>query len=89
MTTGPTTLTKCDRRLGWNTPTRTLVLDCTLDVDHPDPHLARWEHGFPNTPGYTMISWLEDDRRTFLGDFIECPSPGCVLPAGHPRGHAQ
>ena len=80
----------CDARLGWNNAaTVRMVVDCDLPAGHSDAHRGPWTHNYPNTDGVTVINWLEDDRRTFRGEFIECPDPGCVLPAGHPRGHAQ
>lgn len=33
----------------------------------------------------TRLSWADDDRRTFRGEFKPCTIPGCILPAGHPR----
>lgn len=39
-------------------------------------------------PGFTRVEWARDDRRSFHGPWPgPCPEAGCVLPAGHPRGH--
>lgn len=35
----------------------------------------------------TKITWLDTDRRNFTGDWLECPSEGCILPAGHRGNH--
>lgn len=36
----------------------------------------------------TRISWQDSDRRTFTGDWVECPVQPCVLPANHRGEHA-
>ncbi len=36
----------------------------------------------------TVITWYDDDRRTFYGDWLSCPDPGCVLPLYHHGDHA-
>jgi len=37
----------------------------------------------------TQIRWDNGHRRNFTGEWMECPQAGCVLPAGHPRRHAE
>lgn len=37
----------------------------------------------------TVISWDEQDRRNFRGEWADCPLfPGCILPASHRGKHA-
>ncbi len=43
------------------------------------------DYAYPGSA--TQLTWMDDDRRTFRGDYVECPERGCVLPAGHPRDH--
>lgn len=44
------------------------------------------DYAYPGS--VTKIDWAETDRRSFHGAWPGlCPEPGCVLPAGHPRGH--
>lgn len=79
----------CSARFGWKTETRVVLVDCALEADHEGDHRGRWQHNFPGTAGFTNLTWQEADRRTFRGDYIGCADRGCVLPAGHPRDHAQ
>lgn len=36
----------------------------------------------------TKITWADDDRRTFRGEWAPCEMSGCVLPAAHHGNHA-
>jgi hypothetical protein len=36
----------------------------------------------------SKLAWYESDRRTFRGDWMECPQTACILPAGHRGSHA-
>lgn len=62
------------------------IAECERDHDGHDEHEGRMV-GFP-----TLITWFEDDRRTFRGELTYCDrGPGgkpCVLPAGHRSGCA-
>lgn len=41
------------------------------------------------SPGsLTEIQWMDDDRRTFRGEFVECPED-CKLPANHRGDHVS
>lgn len=71
----------CDRRIKWGTES---MSDCEKPAGHDGEHVGPGLSEFP----YQRIHWQEDDRRTFTGEWVECPQQGCVLPAGHPRGHA-
>ncbi len=60
------------------------VIDCTLPAGHDANHVgALRDYAYPGS--ITQVTWLHSDRRTFSGPFIECPTRGCILPAGHPR----
>lgn len=64
-------------------------LACNCDHAHGDSehHATLRDYAYPGSA--TMITWFEDDRRNFRGDWVECVEPGCMLPGGHPRGHAS
>lgn len=88
----------CSARFGWKTDTgspvkgtatRVVLVACGLEDGHDGDHRGAWRHNYPGTAGTTNVTWQEVDRRTFRGDYIGCPDRGCVLPTGHPRGHAQ
>lgn len=59
---------------------------CERD-DHADmEHSAILrDYAFPGSE--TMLSWQEDDRRNFRGDWRKCPA-ACVLPIHHHGRHA-
>jgi hypothetical protein len=62
-----------------------------IACEKPLPHMTHQgtlnDYAFPGSS--TTVSWAEDDRRTFHGDWPgSCETPGCTLPAGHPRRHA-
>lgn len=44
------------------------------------------DYAYPGSE--TVLAWEPDDRRSFTGEWSPCSSAGCVLPGGHPRGHA-
>lgn len=44
------------------------------------------DYAYPGSE--TILTWQDDDRRNFTGDWIECPDHGCTLPAGHRGDHA-
>lgn len=54
------------------------LIDCTVEGEHASEHNGRLYA--------TQVTWLDGDRRDFTGEFIECPVPHCILPAGH-RGN--
>ena len=77
-------------RFGWGRPgLDPIVVDCENDVPGHNTHAGLWHHNYPNTPGVTTVIWIENDRRTFRGEWVECPHLGCILPAGHPRHHSD
>lgn len=63
-------------------------LECERDeIGHIDHEAVLRDFAYPGSE--TRFSWLEDDRRTFRGDWPgTCTPPECPLPAGHPRGCA-
>lgn len=63
------------------------VLTCELPAAHPGMHESTLrDYAYPGSE--TVVSWAEDDRRTFRGDWIECVQPNCILPANHRGNHA-
>lgn len=65
---------------------------CERDEDHGPLHRGPLrDYAFPGS--LTNVEWLEDDRRTFHGDWPGAcrraeQLAGCVLPTGH-RGRCQ
>jgi hypothetical protein len=60
---------------------------CERDDDHTEHRGTLRDYAWAGSA--TMLDWQDDDRRTFYGTWPgRCPEGGCVLPAGHPRGHA-
>lgn len=68
-------------------------LSCKLDDGHDGAHVAELrDYAYPGS--LTTVDWLEDDRRTFHGEWpgfcgqlsIFSDQP-CPLPQGHPRDH--
>ncbi len=69
---------KCVHRFAWGS----MRLDCVKsehegDPEHEGQYLA------------TRIMWLDDDRRDYTGEFVECPERRCILPGGHAGNHAR
>lgn len=56
-----------------------------LPDDHTHEAVLR-DYAYPGSR--TTITWYDEDRRTFTGDWIECPHRGCTLPANHRGDHA-
>lgn len=69
-------------------PAPSVELQCEHEMvpAHEMHHSTLRDYAHPGSA--TTLTWEESDRRTFRGDWIECPERGCVLPGGHPRGHA-
>lgn len=64
--------------------------DAEVRCEKPDaPHALHngplRDHAYPGS--VTQVEWMDDDRRSFTGDWPgACTrTPGCVLPATHPR----
>jgi len=52
--------------------------------DHPEHQGVLKDYAWPGST--TIITWLDDDRRTYRGEWRPCDNadaPGCILPAGH------
>lgn len=58
-------------------------LRCGLVGFHPQHESVLRDYAHPGSR--TTVSWMEDDRRTFHGEWPgACISrPGCPLPSGH------
>lgn len=57
------------------------IFDCRRTDEHD-------QHEATGLFEYQVISWRDGDRRQFVGEFVECSSPGCILPADHRGRHA-
>lgn len=78
-------MTLCDARI--RPFPNVVIVMCEQDADHSGAHSgALLDYAYPGSK--TVLSWMEDDRRTFRGDWSDCQSPGCILPAGHRGRHA-
>lgn len=75
----------CDARMRPFTDDTTV--DCEVDGDHAKHRGIVRDYAYPGSA--TAIEWMEDDRRTFRGDWVPCPHAGCILPALHRGNHAQ
>jgi hypothetical protein len=84
----------CDARFGWaiTRPEGVLLVDCAKPPAHFGSHSGPWNHNYPDTAGHTTITWEEDDRRTFRGEWARCAEDAanpfghpttCILPANH------
>ncbi len=64
------------------------IIDCEKEVGHADTHAGTLrDYAYPGSR--TTVVWMDEDRRTFTGEWIECPAlEGCVLPANHRGGCA-
>lgn len=72
----------CDARIRPMRPVNDIEMRCEADADHGGAHSSTLrDYAYPGSA--TVISWRDDDRRNFTGDFIECPLVGCILPANH------
>lgn len=74
----------CDARI--RPFTNATELRCEATGDHSQHHGVLRDYAYPGSE--TTISWADTDRRNFRGEWIECPSRGCMLPAGHRGDHA-
>ncbi len=64
-----------------------LELTCEHDDSRHDEHRsALRDYAYPGS--VTQLVWMETDRRTFRGDWADCPKDGCILPANHRGSHA-
>lgn len=69
-------------------PSVTLQCERESHLHEDDEHSAVLrDYAYPGSS--TTITWFDADRRTFTGDWIECPQRGCILPANHRGGHAS
>jgi len=61
---------------------------CLEDDGHPGGHAGVLSN-YAFRGSQTVIRWLDEDRRTFRGDWTACDQSDCILPAGHRGGHAR
>ena len=78
----------CHNRIRPAWPIQPWQIECELKHGHPGP-CAGMLRDVAHPGSATRIIFDAGDRRTFTGPWLECPVRGCVLPAGHPRGHAS
>lgn len=63
-------------------------IGCEKTGEHSEHQGTLRDYAFPGSA--TMVSWLENDRRTFRGEWSQCRKTfGCVLPTGHQGMCAQ
>lgn len=74
----------CDAKIR---PLQTPIeLECVSpeDVPHVEHFAELRDFAYPGS--LTTIHFLESDRRCYHGAYPgDCPTPGCTLPAHHPR----
>lgn len=85
---------RCGARIRPMVPINSTELRC----ERPDAHVESThtldrlhvstlrDHAYPGSA--TVVSWLDDDRRNFTGEWVECPVQPCTLPANHRGNHA-
>lgn len=57
-------------------------IQCGLAEAHMLHEGVLEDYAYPGS--HTVITWQEEDRRTFRGDWAPCSeTTGCVLPAEH------
>ena len=78
-------MSDCDARI------RPFPNSVEVPCEQPDDHDGMHEgvlrdYAYPGSQ--TRVEWARDDRRSFHGEWPgPCATAGCILPAGHPRGH--
>jgi hypothetical protein len=79
-------MTDCDAKIRPMTDDTEVV--CEKGSDPHTTHDGQLrDYAYPGS--VTKLSWQDDDRRTFRGDWAPCTdSPGCILPARHRGRHA-
>jgi hypothetical protein len=65
----------CDHKLAWGH----IRIECDNKNEHGSEHSGMLLQ--------TRVSWLEGDRRDYVGEFIPCLDPKCILPQ-HTGSHA-
>ena len=77
---------RCPARIRpFSTP---VIIECEAPADGHTTHTgALRDYAYPGSR--TELTWLDNDRRNFTGDWVECPVRGCVLPAGHRKACAS
>ena len=77
----------CDRKIRPFPGIAPVEITCDGTSGHRGSHAGVLrDYAFPGSA--TVINWQESDRRNFTGDWIECPTQPCVLPANHRGEHA-
>jgi hypothetical protein len=76
----------CDARIRPFRPVNDTEVLCEQDGYHLTHLAVLRDYAWPGSQ--TIISWMDDDRRTFHSDWPgDCPED-CILPTGHKGGHA-
>jgi hypothetical protein len=80
----------CDARIRPFRPINDTEVACELDGDHDQHQGTIRDYAYPGSA--TVTNWLEDDRRTFHGEWPgDCPGLAgmCSLPVGHRGSHVE
>jgi hypothetical protein len=72
----------CTARIRPMRPHGDTEIACELDGDHPGWHQGRLLN-YAYLGSVSALTWSHHDRRSYSGEFVECPMSGCVLPANH------
>lgn len=77
----------CDAKLRPMRPVNETEVRCEQVGEHKGVHRgALRDYAHPGS--VTVIQWLDNDRRTFYGEFVAC-SASCILPINHRGEHVQ
>lgn len=81
-------MSDCGARIRPMHPVNDTEVRCDLiDNGHTEHLGVLRDYAYPGST--TTVEWLHGDRRMYYGDWPgNCLSNGCMLPLGHPGGHA-
>jgi hypothetical protein len=74
-------------------PSKIRPLPNPTEIRCEKPENHRYEHrgvlrDYAKPGSVTTVTWQQNDRRAFIGEWAPCDSTGCVLPRFHPGDHA-
>jgi hypothetical protein len=80
----------CTARIRPFRPINNTEIHCEIDagLSHSEHRGTLRDYAFPGSA--TELTWWNDDRRTFHGEWPgHCLHDECILPAGHRGEHAE
>lgn len=78
----------CDARIRTMRPINETEITCEADEPHNTHTGTIRDYAYPGSE--TKVNWMEDDRRTFHGEWPgDCSHVMCILPKHHRGDHVQ